>query len=345
MAMQSAEIKTALKPGQEKRARRTQEAAASYEIDNRLAHQINPSDTLFVGGFRRSGTTWLQESLTTLLKAKSVFEPMQFIVPEMQAIYAHANILSRGDKFLRFYMPYSAGSVENHPLGDFFDRALRSALPGIWIRCRRRDRNESALSRVVLKCIYAQLCLRAVQNTFKMPVIYLYRDPRAVVASIKSDKKFRFFKQLDLREQFLKMADGRTDFFNNWRHEIKQYNKQDDISRIAAYWALSEKFVVDSFAGGETRAVFVRYEELCRRRHDLLREILQKLDLSSMIAQEVRMAEGDSSTTSKQRRGVTLTERLFGWKKVLSSSEIEAITSIAQNFGFADRLCDEVPDA
>ncbi|NUO83323.1 sulfotransferase [candidate division KSB1 bacterium] len=336
--MQAIEMKTIPKPDPVKHARSKLEAAAAYEIDSQLAPQINPSDTLFVGGFRRSGTTWLQESLTQLLGAKSVFEPLQFIVPEMQAIYAHAHLENKKDKFLRFYMPYCAGTVENHPLGDFFDRALRSALPGRWIRCRRRDRSESFRTRVVLKCIYSQLCLRALHNTFQMPVIHLYRDPRAVVASIKMGRKLRFFQRLDLQEQLLQVTDGRTEFFKQWRHEIKQYNKQGSLVRIAAYWAFSEKFVQHSFAAGRTRMVFVRYEELCRRRHELLQEILQELKVAPDVEAELQMAEDDSATTSERRRGVTMEERLLGWRKILSSSETEAITSIAQDFGFADRL-------
>lgn len=38
---------------------------------------IDPTRTLIINGFWRSGTTWLQKCATDILQAQSIFEPFQ----------------------------------------------------------------------------------------------------------------------------------------------------------------------------------------------------------------------------------------------------------------------------
>lgn len=315
-------------------------AAESYQVDQRVAANIDPRDSLFMCGFWRSGTTWLQEALTTLLAAKLVFEPLYSGVPDLKAIYRRdAYLANRRQAFLRLYMPFCGEpTLDGHSLHGFIEKALRSGLPGRWVRIYRRDLEESARTKVVVKCVRAQLCLRAVQNTFGMPVIHIYRDPRAVAASAEMTTWKKMFEPLSLRRQLLEPDDGRADFFGQWRDEIMRYDEQGTASRLAAYWALTEKFVQHSYADGRGRVVFISYEKLCRRREEVVLEMLQKLGLAPVAEHNSQVLDSDSSTTSERRRGASVAERLGGWKQTLSAADIASIESIAQYFGFEDRL-------
>lgn len=312
---------------------------SAYQIDHELAAQIDPRDTFFVSGFWRSGTTWLQQALETLLQAKLVYEPLYCLVPDMKAVYADSGVATRKKEYLRLFMPFCAApTVVGRPLHGFFDRALRSDLAGNWLRAYRGNFENNFRNRVIVKCVRAQLCLRAVQNTFGMPVLHIYRDPRAVIASVRMTSWSWLFEPLNLLRQLLKPPDGRAGFFNTWRAEIRAYDEQDVTTRLAAYWALTEKYVQHSHAADRGRFVAVSYEELCRRRESLLLEILQQLDVRPAASTDSLSLASDSSTTSEQRRGASVGERIAGWKSILSRAEIAAIEAIARHFGLEDRL-------
>jgi hypothetical protein len=185
--------------------------------------------------------------------------------------------------------------------------------------------------------VTAPLCVRAAQNTFGMPVLHVYRDPRAVIASIKKTRWHWLFDHLILREQLLEIPDGRADYFGRWRDEIREYDRADPVSRTAVYWSLTERYLLESYAGYQGRFVCTSYEQLAQGREPIFRETLTRLGLSPWHEQ-FRVPEADSTTTADVQRGASVEERVEGWRTFLSPSDIAAIESIVTRFGLADRL-------
>jgi hypothetical protein len=242
-------------------------------------------------------------------------------------------------------MPYcGAQTLDSAPLREMFGKALRSQSWGSWLRRFRKGLPESLKPRLVVKFVRAQLSLRAAQNTFGMPVLHVYRDPRAVIASVRKTRWHWLFDHLSLREQLLEPRDGRAERFERWRDEILEYDRGDAVARLAAYWALSETFLRDSYRDEPERFVCVGYEKLVQQREGLFAELLAKLKLRPW-RETFAVSQRDSTTTSQGQRGVPVGERVGGWKKVLSGAEIGMIESVMQRFGFEDRLVNDPVDA
>jgi len=309
------------------------------QIDHELAAQIAPSGSVVVSGFWRSGTTWLQEYLAKLLAAKTIFEPFHFRVPATKKLFKYYGLAKKSESVRELFIPYCAEAVlEPHSLlYHYYDSALRANLSGRIVRLLRQGVSESYRTRVLVKFTRGQFSLHAAQSTFAMPLIHVYRDPRAVIASAKMTDWYWLFDELSLPEQLLEVQDGRAEFFSRWADEIRAFD-HDKISGMAAYWAITERFLCDVFAKrGQSRTIFVSYEELCRD-PALVLEILAKLQVQTADTGDACAMNGDSFSTSNQRRGVSSAERISGWQKVLSRAEAETIASIAKHFGFDERL-------
>lgn len=307
-------------------------------LDRLLAPRLAPKNTVVVSGFWRSGTTWLQEALAELLQAKTLFEPFHYMTPTTKRLFKYYHVAQRGRRFQELFIPYCAPeNFDGHFLQSYYERALRGDVPGFAVRVLRRSLQESLRTRLVVKFTRGQFSLHAAQQAFDMPVIHVYRDPRAVIASAKLTDWYWMFDHLSLRAQLLEIKDGRRRHFEQWEELFRLY-EDDKVARLAAYWAITEKFLYDAFADRRSRIVIVNYQALLRRKEELMAEMLERLGVKIPARRRAAKISRDSYSTSETRKGASTEERLAGWRKVLTPEEITTIERIVRRFGLEERL-------
>lgn len=303
-----------------------------------MSPMINHANTICVSGFSASGTTWLQQVLVKGLNRKSIYEPFyRKLLPEaafekMTGLYN----LSRDQKY-EFFEPYFNDVRHAQEIKKHLIRMMSGMHRRPHIILLRNSAQESFRKDIVIKFVKAHLCLAALYDEFNWKGFHIYRDPRAVVASFFRNEWVNFLDGFSLKEHLLDPIDGRRDYFSKWQDLICGYDEQDIHIRIAAYWCMVERFLIDSFEEDSKRLCFLSYEEFCEKRGLYL---IQKAKTIGLDWSRVSFSDldNDSCRTLDIRRGVSVQERIFGWKKVLSPQQISEIEKIVEEFNFCDRM-------
>lgn len=308
-----------------------------YWIDRAVATRIRPGGILVVSGYWRSGTTWLQQSLASILLAKTVFEPLH---PAVTRELYREILYGKDDAFREIFLPWGGAGPHSRQVEQFLGRALWSKLPPVATRILRARRREALRPRVVAKVVRAHLCLRALRDAFHTPIIHVVRDVRAVVASIAMTDWAWQFDRLSLKEQLLDVDDGRAAYFDAWREQIVRYDRGDNVAKIVVYWALLERFVEESFPLDERNGIrLVRYSDLVHDPEASVSELLESLGFGSVPPERLAALRQDSATTSGDRKGgLSTEERIAGWATRLKPGEVRRIEDIVDEFGMSHRL-------
>jgi len=314
---------------------------------------VPPQRRILINGFWRSGTTWLQESLEKMLGARSVFEPLNYhsleaynsprqfslkrSLPEFSPPrydYAFANL----------FMPYAPDSLATFPkTRRVVDAALRGQLIMRMYGDRRKTLSDCLTLTVVTKFTRAAMCMNAIAHDFAVPIVHVHRDPRGVIASIQSLDGGHFaddsFNQLSLVDQFLRVKDGRYQYFRQWQSDIETLEKSSVIGRIAAYFCLTERFIEDTVIFNPSlKRVMIRYEDLVLSQGQAFNDLIAALGFTSVdtALDADRPSITDWNNQQQQRRSTK--DRLLSWKGKLSDYDQALIAEVAKTFNMEHRL-------
>ncbi len=311
--------------------------------------RVDIQNGLVINGFWRSGTTWLQEITSEMLQAKLVFEPFDASNKSFRNCLVEIRPRREDIRFVNALMPYIANNFEKGTaLQDLVNQSLRGQNIGYKHAelKRRRCLKDCLRSRVVTKFVRGSLCLRAIANTFSVPIIHISRDPRAVVSSIKKKKPSwgkNAFLDFPLVSHLMEVNDGRRDYFQRWTSDIEAIDRTDDYGRIAAYHCLTERYLEDSFQGLSCGFAHLRYEALVNEEGRNLALLLEDLGLEPRITHSNKIDIPSFTARDRYRsdRKISKDERLFGWKSSLSDHERGLVEDVVNTFGMQDRLWQE----
>mgnify|MGYP000520355802 CR=1 FL=1 len=310
-------------------------------LDLAWSPAVRLRESLVISGFWRSGTTWLQERCCEALDAKPVFEPFQARAGLLRWCLSEIRPPDREQALLNGIMPFAARTFPPHSRVRLL---LAAVLRGPFRQghlSRKTPRLRSCLRRrVVTKCTRLALCLRATVNAFPVAAIHVRRDPRAVLASLKRGPDAQWgegaFSNFRLADHLLRMGDGRAAWFGRWEADILEIQRRDDFARLAAYYALTERFLESEFASGGARFALLRHEDLVRDGPGLLDRSLSGLGLSA----HPLSAEAFATPSSTTFAGGRLPARGAGWKEQLTPREIRTIEEVLVHFDMEHAMVD-----
>jgi hypothetical protein len=277
-----------------------------------------------VTGFWRSGTTWLQELLAAALAAKTTFEPLSPRIPEYAALMAPQRL--PGYDTLEAFMP-CLDRTPNEALWRYLDDAFHGFCSGHFTLLCRSTVRESLRRRVVVKCVRLQFSQTAVHERYGVPVIHLRRHPCAVAASLKRTRWAWSFDGVRLADLGFRADGHRLALFGDDAERLAALIGRfdaDPLSRAAACWALSERYVEERLAD-RPWARILGYEAAVAQPEAVLAELGAFLRAPALgRLGPVR----DSPVTEPESRGLSGQARAEAWRHRLTVEEIDRVREI-----------------
>ena len=304
-------------------------------IKNFLQVPNKYSKLTVINGFWRSGTTWVLQILSNVMKSKSIFEPLHWKVSEYCKLLNTIDDLPLHDlSYYKLYMPSINDVYHNSLFIQYLDKAFKANIKEDWIRRGRTRRFHLFCNRFTVKLVRGHLLLPYISNEYQVRIFHVIRDPRAIMASIKRNNWGEFFKALSLNNQLLAPNDERRQFFEHYSNEIELIDSREDfVEKVTAYWALTELYVW--YISQSTNITFIHYEKLVKEGSVYLENILED-DYNQTI--NPSLFKKHSVTTQIDRKDLSINQRIYGWKDELTEDEIKRINDISYKFNLQNWL-------
>lgn len=261
---------------------------------------------VLVSGFWRSGTTWLQESLATSLDAKTVFEPLS---PE--ALHRNKIISDEAFQDLSFGRLLVRETVDqNDAFWSYLDSAFWGRIGDADSLNCRRSLSESFRRFIIAKEVRMQFNLKAAHDRYGIPIVHIRRHPAAVISSLLHVHWGKMFESVRLSQLLPSRA-----------AELQEFD-QDVVSRMSAYWAVTEQFVDQTIAGAPWARI-ISYEDAVINPTETMSNLCKFLGKEQKKFPSFRTRS--ASTVDKSASDYVAKPR--GWQNTLSEVNIERVRS------------------
>jgi len=244
------------------------------------------TNTLVINGFWRSGTTWLQEIVAQMLKAKPIFEPFQASAGYIFKCLDEIKPKRKDYEFINALMPYTGQGLvhKNTEIYKLLKKSFQGQIshPNVIIARGNRQRLKECLrSKIVTKFTRGALFLEGISNMFNLPILHITRDPRATISSLRKISPTwgeKAFLNFSLYDHLLAVEDGRKEFFSHWKSEIEAIEKTNDFGRLAGYYCLTERYIKEHMANFSAPFIHIRYEDLITNGYPYLQDTISQGD-------------------------------------------------------------------
>ena len=268
-------------------------------------------DVIIVSGFWRSGTTWLQQQVSTAMQARTIFEPLSPACGHEWAQISADNRMANQHT----YMPLCVRDLTNA------DRAvLAKSVKGIgdhgYTYFLSNNISDCVAKNAVVKFTRIGFLLPELHQLFAFPVLHIRRHPGAVYASFKNTDWEWSFEDVRLVENYPAEAahTKRPDL-------VSLLNEFDTNSavRFATLWGASEREARKALLTKHVQ--LIEYTDLVDKRVHIP-EILNKFNIE---AQSQSYQDQVSPVTTPDRQELSAAQRKNDWKDRLEASEVADI--------------------
>ncbi len=264
------------------------------------------SNSVFLAGSGRGGTTWIAEVINYRNDYRFVFEP--FFAEKVPICRSFRNRqyirpYDTNPKFLKPATEVLSGRLRN-PWSDYYNRRLVSA-------------------RRLVKDIRANLFLKWIKQQFPaIPIVLLLRHPFAVVHS-------RMI--LDWHDDLADFLD-QSELMSDYLRPFKSYltNAEDAFDRHLIRWCVENWVPLKQFRAGEVHIAF--YEEFCKTPEAAVGKLFNYLNLPVAERLFAKMTKPSSQLYADRPHA--------GWQRTTTAAHIKRGLSILNAFGL-DRIYSE----
>lgn len=273
------------------------------------------SNTVFLAGTGRSGTTWLQNIINCNNDFRIMFEPFH---------NKKVDCLKKW-KYRQYIRPTNSSTKYLNPA----EKILTGNIKNPWIdkfNSRWLSRNR------LIKDVRSNLFLKWLKNHFPhVPIVLIMRHPCAVA---NSKLKLNWDTHID---NLLSQPNLIEDHLSPFLPKLK--TAESTLEKHILLWCVENYLPLKQFEPGEIHIVF--YENLCLNPEEEISKLSNFLDLN-LLPEALKLIDIPSELTREESAINNDKNLISSWKNKLSPTQIEESLNILSYFGM-DIIYNESP--